>query len=216
MRGLPVLLLLSGCLLDQGRYIDRQKQICDPEVGCAARPWWPDADGDGWGDASAEPVRSADAPDGAVNNLLDCDDSNPDITADLGGLCPADFGAGAQVAGGRVEADLGSGTEPVEWLTVVLDSGVRLFEAEDLCGLGWGGVVGGPATGLQSLSGVWASGSDVPLHGSWAQVVQALPDGPAVWTGDALVLAGPETSANIACMRAVPEPADWPTYQEPQ
>lgn len=41
--------------------------------------WYPDADGDGFGDAAAEPVTACDQPDGHVGNPHDCDDADPKV-----------------------------------------------------------------------------------------------------------------------------------------
>lgn len=59
-------------------------------VGCAEKAFYPDADGDGWGDANAEPVASCTPPgDGfTASNGRDCDDGNPAITGRVGAVCP--------------------------------------------------------------------------------------------------------------------------------
>jgi len=40
--------------------------------------WYPDADGDGYGDENADPIESCLPPDGYVDNNIDCDDDDPD------------------------------------------------------------------------------------------------------------------------------------------
>ncbi|MFN0274285.1 MAG: MopE-related protein [Chitinophagales bacterium] len=49
--------------------------------------FWPDYDGDGYGDASAEPLFSEETPFQFVDNNLDCDDSNPDINPSASESC---------------------------------------------------------------------------------------------------------------------------------
>ncbi|MEQ1501619.1 MAG: MopE-related protein [Myxococcota bacterium] len=44
--------------------------------------WRPDADGDGFGDASAAPVAACDAPSGWVVDGTDCDDADPAVRPD--------------------------------------------------------------------------------------------------------------------------------------
>jgi hypothetical protein len=45
----------------------------------AGGPWWPDADGDGWGDQAAAPASSLCAPDGWVDRAGDCDDGDAGV-----------------------------------------------------------------------------------------------------------------------------------------
>lgn len=49
---------------------------------CAPLEWFPDADGDGFGDANAEATVACDAPQNAVDNADDCDDADPRLRPD--------------------------------------------------------------------------------------------------------------------------------------
>ena len=49
---------------------------------CAPLEWFPDVDGDGFGDAAAEPTLACDAPNASVDNADDCDDSDPRLRPD--------------------------------------------------------------------------------------------------------------------------------------
>jgi MYXO-CTERM domain-containing protein len=60
----------------------------DPALDLSsATEWWPDMDGDGYGDANAEAIVACVAPPGYVDNADDCDDSDPRI-----GVCVDDGG----------------------------------------------------------------------------------------------------------------------------
>jgi hypothetical protein len=50
----------------------------DPELADGLA-YFPDADGDGFGDANAEPIQSCEPIEGYVTNNLDCDDTNPAV-----------------------------------------------------------------------------------------------------------------------------------------
>jgi hypothetical protein len=54
---------------------------CDGNVdeGLATQAWYPDADGDGYGDASAPPLIDCVVPPGHVTDHSDCDDADPTI-----------------------------------------------------------------------------------------------------------------------------------------
>lgn len=49
---------------------------------CAPVEWFPDADGDGFGDANADPTLACDAPDNSVDNADDCDDGDTRLRPD--------------------------------------------------------------------------------------------------------------------------------------
>ena len=72
------------------------RSVCDTEVGeCVAcdpdnePEWYPDEDGDGFGDGSAGPTTSCDQPDGMVDNAEDCDDDDEDVNPDADEVCNA-------------------------------------------------------------------------------------------------------------------------------
>ncbi|MCA9488630.1 MAG: hypothetical protein KC621_01865 [Myxococcales bacterium] len=48
---------------------------------------WPDADGDGWGDATATAVRGCSPPAGHVANTEDCDDGAAAVGPDAPETC---------------------------------------------------------------------------------------------------------------------------------
>ncbi|MGH1344968.1 MAG: LamG domain-containing protein [Nannocystales bacterium] len=49
---------------------------------CASLEWFPDADADGFGNASGTPVVACDAPEGTVPNADDCNDDDPRVRPD--------------------------------------------------------------------------------------------------------------------------------------
>ncbi|MCB9618259.1 MAG: hypothetical protein H6724_02270 [Sandaracinus sp.] len=55
---------------------------CDDRADEQARavPWYPDTDGDGFGDASATPTTSCGRPEGHVLNAFDCDDTRSTVS----------------------------------------------------------------------------------------------------------------------------------------
>ena len=68
--------------------------ICDTTANAcvACEPgneseWYPDADGDGFGDGSVEPTSACEAPEGMVDNADDCDDQKEDVHPDAGEVC---------------------------------------------------------------------------------------------------------------------------------
>ena len=65
--------------------------------------WWPDADGDGWGDASAAPTWACAAPAGFVAYGADCDDA--DASAYPRAADPAGDGVDQDCDGADVEAE---------------------------------------------------------------------------------------------------------------
>ncbi len=77
---------------DADELCDELDNDCDGDVDEAVvyTDWWPDADGDGRGDASADPEPSCDGvPDGYVGDQSDCDDSNPDVFEGATETCDA-------------------------------------------------------------------------------------------------------------------------------
>ena len=61
--------------------------VTDGPDAAGQRSWWPDADGDGFGDAEADPVLACDEPEGYVDNNEDCDDEDADIHPDAEEIC---------------------------------------------------------------------------------------------------------------------------------
>ncbi len=79
-------LCAGGCVfISDDEYAQRLKQAVPStpltEEPCVQTLWYPDADGDGFGDPSA-PVQECEAPDNSVANGDDCDDA--DATVQLG------------------------------------------------------------------------------------------------------------------------------------
>lgn len=61
------------------------------EIGCVQRAWYPDADGDGWGDPTATPTAACEPPEAlgrSAPNGRDCDDGTPLLTGRTGATCP--------------------------------------------------------------------------------------------------------------------------------
>ncbi|MCK6503188.1 right-handed parallel beta-helix repeat-containing protein [Myxococcota bacterium] len=59
----------------------------DPDLDGSGRvPWYPDADGDGYG-VGSDPVLACDDPGGRADNALDCDDGNPKVNPGMTELC---------------------------------------------------------------------------------------------------------------------------------
>jgi len=57
---------------------------CDDVIddGLLQTFFWPDTDGDGFGDSDAELVEACAAPPGHADNATDCDDTDPDVNPD--------------------------------------------------------------------------------------------------------------------------------------
>ncbi len=62
---------------------------CDGDVdeGLAAQNWYPDGDGDGFGEAGSQPVNDCAAPPGYADLTGDCDDTNGGINPGADELC---------------------------------------------------------------------------------------------------------------------------------
>ncbi len=104
---------------------------CVPGPGAGG--WYPDADGDGFGDAHATPVCTATAPPGTVADSSDCCDSVADARPDQTAWFAADYTCGA---GPTFDYDC-SGTEEPRWA----EHGECRREAGGTCTsiLGWQG-----------------------------------------------------------------------------
>jgi len=85
-------LILSGCGSSWSIRVGEEL-----EVGCALYKFYPDADEDGWGDGSVEPVEACEADDAAgltARNGRDCDDEDNTITGRVGSICPHELSTG--------------------------------------------------------------------------------------------------------------------------
>jgi len=61
-----------------GGAVDESDSSSGDSTGCIERTWYPDEDGDGWGDANgAAPVVACEGPEGWVDVPDDCDDAEP-------------------------------------------------------------------------------------------------------------------------------------------
>jgi hypothetical protein len=101
-------LSLAGC----GSYWDIRKGE-ELSIGCAGLlNWYPDADGDQWGDPGSAPTPRC-GPDQekqlTASNALDCDDADVGITGRVGALCPGEMFTGADPEGSRCVAGTRSG-----------------------------------------------------------------------------------------------------------
>ena len=70
------------------------KGVCDTDTNtCVAcepgmqKDWYPDSDGDGFGDSEADPETACAKPDGKVENSGDCDDGDKAINPDAEEVC---------------------------------------------------------------------------------------------------------------------------------
>ncbi|MCB9674429.1 MAG: hypothetical protein H6737_04885 [Alphaproteobacteria bacterium] len=88
----------SDCAVDDPDVHHGAAEVCDgadqdcdgaADDGLTFRDWWPDADGDGFGDASVAATSTCDgAPEGSVGDGTDCDDDDASVhpdAADAGG-----------------------------------------------------------------------------------------------------------------------------------
>ncbi len=57
---------------------------CEPDE---RQEWYPDYDGDGFGDAEADPTLACEQPDGMVDSAEDCDDENHEVHPDAEEIC---------------------------------------------------------------------------------------------------------------------------------
>ncbi len=96
------LLIIGGCITSSWELAD----YTPPPLG-AERLWFEDLDGDGWGAGPGLVSRREQA--GWVRNDRDCDDDDPDVTAEIGPMCPTELVSGDQPndlvghRGGRAE-----------------------------------------------------------------------------------------------------------------
>lgn len=59
---------------------------CDGEIDEGSTTWYPDYDGDGWGDENS-PIQACEAPADHTDEADDCDDTDPDISPDAVEVC---------------------------------------------------------------------------------------------------------------------------------
>ena len=113
--------------------------LVDDNVGSA---WWPDADGDGYGDPGSDGIRlRCDQPTGYVDNGTDCDDGDEEIAGskayyqdlDSDGfgnplamqmLCPDEVAA----SGGSMVEDFGDCDDQRHWIN---PDGIEVCDAND-------------------------------------------------------------------------------------
>lgn len=193
-------LLFMGCATDA--YLQRQTELCHPVLGCVERPFWRDADEDGWGDP-AEMERFRWPPEGEswVDNPRDCDDSDPAVRARLGFSCLTGVG---HVDDSR------------EYLFV--DTAADAYEASALCGdSGFAGVPGGPMRLTDYAPAGWTGwiGVDAAaLFDDWP----SLPDDERPVLLDAGVPSFGEVdqAASFVCSRPLPDPRDYVVIEAPE
>ena len=85
---LALTLILAGC---GSSWTIRKDGVL--EIGCDLSNFYPDADEDGWGDGTEPAVELCEADRGqglTASNGRDCDEGDPDITAQVG-VCPANL-----------------------------------------------------------------------------------------------------------------------------
>jgi hypothetical protein len=151
-------------------------QIIDTEV--SKLPYFPDADDDGWGDASSAGslLNEGGNAEFSVQNNRDCDDGNPDVTGLVGSLCPD------QLATEEVPLRYGESEYVVTTGPVTADapeSGqVWGTYADDACGpTGWGGSLA-QIDDTVELSTITDAVSDRPYWAGWIGIVS---DGSGGW-----------------------------------
>lgn len=205
-RALLVVLPVTGCLYADNARIQRARELCHPVYGCQEMPWWPDTDGDGFGDPDAAPVLAIDRPDLAANNDLDCDDTDPALTARVKTLCPAEFLQTLQPGDARVDRGLES---------LIGRSPARALDAWSVCGpVGWGGRLGATSPELVwTNEPAWVALDPAQLAG-WEDVpgFDGLPaDFPVALVEGRLVSGSFTEERPFFCSREAPSPGDWYT-----
>jgi len=123
-----IVALLAGCSSNWTLNV----QVSGERV---SKPYFHDADGDGWGDGGSELRMLSGADVGAgytARNNRDCDDADADVTGLVGAACPADLVTGDSDWVGLVGASS-------EYVAMIAPSAtVWPDEAALACALGWG------------------------------------------------------------------------------
>lgn len=131
--------VLGACVHDYGwrpAAEDGKAAKCFGGDCVSDRPFFPDADGDGWGEPGSEATMLPQADQAAgltATNRRDCDDSDPAVTGKIGPACPGDLVEGTvSVTGVRFGAS--------EYVVVygAETAVVRHVAAETAC-RAWGG-----------------------------------------------------------------------------
>jgi hypothetical protein len=83
---------------------ETDEPIDTADTDCDELAWRPDADGDGFGDASASPVQACEAPVGHVEDATDCDDADPAVNP-----------AAAEICNGKDDDCVATGEDRLAW-----------------------------------------------------------------------------------------------------
>lgn len=151
-------------------------------VDCRLKPWFADADADGWGEPG-EPVWSCEAEaDSAftARNDRDCDDADAQVTARLGDGCPVELLPGLE---GGISGWVGAEVELIATFGAApLTSGLQ---AEAACAH-WGGELATPANPTE-LAALQALVDTAVPEGDWAGFLGVAWDGEVwAWTDSGL------------------------------
>lgn len=138
---------------------------------CAPQEWFPDADGDGFGDAAAEPTLACDAPDASVDNADDCDDTDPRLRPD------------------HLQCDENPGMLAWYRLDDAVDTGFALDATSDAVGT----ISGSPEFGIEGAFGTAVALGGDPDRVDIDEAIAAIaPDGAPLDAGTIELWAWPE------------------------
>ncbi|MDP2307674.1 MAG: MopE-related protein [Pseudomonadota bacterium] len=105
MMRLPLLVLLAACSGPAAKPDDTSdSDTPDTAVGCELLTWYADADGDGFGDASAS-LEACEPPGRQVLDATDCDDTNAAAFPSAPEDCATGFDANCDGSSGFADAD---------------------------------------------------------------------------------------------------------------